>query len=179
MWPSVSGSICPSFPFPGEEVAPHPCSQLRTPSCIRICIVQPLPTAFRSSHPGSTLTCVRAFFCPSIYENTIRLDRVVHTACSGSICVRHRSAKSSAVSFKGSPLWLLTLHRKVAVPHAINMSSRPITIRKISYHIFFITRQYKQAELHYSVNLADSFEFFLNIILLYQHILFGSACDQA
>ena len=42
---------------------------------------------------------MRSFPCPSIHENTILLDRVVHTACSGSI-TRPRSAKSSTASFR-------------------------------------------------------------------------------
>ena len=111
--------------------SPHPCSQLRTPCCNRASnLYRPAPSHTPFLTPWFHVD-VRAFFCPSIHENTIRLECVVHTVCSGSI-VRPRSARSSTASFRGSPLWILTLHRNVAVPCAILMRSRPMIIRNMS-----------------------------------------------
>ncbi len=109
----------------------HPFNQLRTPYCSRASnLYRPAPSRTPFFTPWFHVD-KRAIFCPSIHENTIRLDRVVHTVCSWSI-VRPRSARSSAVSFRSSFLWLLILHRIVAVPCSILMRRRPITIRKMS-----------------------------------------------
>ena len=64
---------------------PHPCSQLRTPYCNRASnLYRPDPNHTPFLTPWFHVeVCV--FFCPSIHENTIRLECVVHTACSGSI----------------------------------------------------------------------------------------------
>jgi hypothetical protein len=109
----------------------HPCNQLHTPYCSRASnLYRPSPSRTPFFTPWFHVD-VRALFCPSIHENTIRLDRVVHTACSWSI-VRPRSAWSSTVSFRGSLLYLLILHRIVAVPYSILIHRRPITIHKMS-----------------------------------------------
>ena len=74
---------------------PHPCSQLRTPCCnCASNLYRPAPNHTPFLTPWFHVD-VCAFFCPSIHENTIRLERVVHTACSGSI-VRPRSVPQSS-----------------------------------------------------------------------------------
>jgi hypothetical protein len=109
----ISGlDITRSTPFGSP---PHPCSQLHTPSCNRTSnLYRPTPNRTPFLTPWFHVD-VCAFFCPSIHENTIRLERVVHKTCSGSI-VWTRSVRSSTVSFRDSPLWVLTLHRNVVVP---------------------------------------------------------------
>jgi hypothetical protein len=57
----------------------HPCNQLRTPCYIRASnLYRPVPSRTPFFTPWFHVD-VRALFCPSIHENTIRLDRVVHT----------------------------------------------------------------------------------------------------
>jgi hypothetical protein len=83
--------------------SPHPCNQLLTPRCSRASnLYRPAPSRTPFLTPWFRVD-VCALFCPSIHEDTIRLDRVVHTVCSGSI-VRPRSPRSSTESFRDSPL---------------------------------------------------------------------------
>ncbi len=63
---------------------PHPCIQLNTPCCNRASnLYRPSPNHTPFLTPWFHVdVCV--FFCPSIHENTIRLECVVHTTCSGT-----------------------------------------------------------------------------------------------